>query len=194
MTLPLRQRKTIAQMRHIQGMALDLFEARGFAAVTVEEIAAAAEVSPPTVYRHFGSKERLVQWDEYDPMMLASIAERMREAPPLQAIREGLLAALDRIGADESGRILRRARLVRAHPELRAASAAEIDLLRHDLVALLLTSPDIGGPFDAAILAATAIATFGATVEEWLRTGGTSSLRAIFDEAFDRLSQLTSSA
>jgi AcrR family transcriptional regulator len=192
--LPLRQRKVLNSMRHIQDTALDLFEARGFAAVTVEEVAAAADVSPPTIYRHFGSKERLVQWDEYDPMMLAAIGGRMAEMPPLPAIRAGLLAALDRLDADESGRIMRRARLVRKHPELQAASAVEIDGMRRDLAALMLTSPDVGGPFEAAILASTAIAIFRATVDEWLRIGGSCSLRSIFDEAFERLSGLTSSA
>ncbi|HEY7594201.1 MAG TPA: helix-turn-helix domain-containing protein, partial [Actinophytocola sp.] len=40
-------------MRTIQEQALDLFDARGFDAVTIEEIAAAAEVSPSSVYRYF---------------------------------------------------------------------------------------------------------------------------------------------
>ena len=53
-------------MRTIQERALDLFDARGFDAVTIEEIAAAAEVSPSSVYRYFGTKEGLIVADEFD--------------------------------------------------------------------------------------------------------------------------------
>ncbi|HAM21143.1 MAG TPA: TetR family transcriptional regulator, partial [Actinobacteria bacterium] len=36
-----------------------LFAAKGYEAVSVEEIAAKAEVSKPVVYEHFGGKEGL---------------------------------------------------------------------------------------------------------------------------------------
>ena len=62
----------------MQQVALDLFEQRGFAAVGVEEIARAAGVGPATVYRHFGSKERIVLWDDYDPLLLAFLLNPVR--------------------------------------------------------------------------------------------------------------------
>jgi AcrR family transcriptional regulator len=49
--------------------ALDLFAARGFAGITVSEIAAAAEVTVPVIYQRFGSKAELfvaVAEDAYD--------------------------------------------------------------------------------------------------------------------------------
>jgi AcrR family transcriptional regulator len=52
-------------MRTIQERALDLFDERGFDRVTIEEIAA-AEVSPSSVYRYFGTKEGLIVADEFD--------------------------------------------------------------------------------------------------------------------------------
>src|SRR5664279_5481895 len=64
----LRARWRINAMRTIQESALDLFDARGFDAVTIEEIAAAAEVSPSSVYRYFGTKEGLLVADEFDSM------------------------------------------------------------------------------------------------------------------------------
>ena len=66
MATGLRERWRINAMRTIQERALDLFDARGFDAVTIEEIAAAAEVSPSSVYRYFGTKEGLVVADEFD--------------------------------------------------------------------------------------------------------------------------------
>jgi AcrR family transcriptional regulator len=64
----LRERWRVKARRTIQERALDLFDERGFDAVTIEEIAAAAEVSPSSVYRYFGTKEGLVVADEFDIM------------------------------------------------------------------------------------------------------------------------------
>lgn len=55
-----RAAKKLELRRKIRSAAIDLFTARGYAETTVEEVAAAADVSPMTVYRHFGTKESLV--------------------------------------------------------------------------------------------------------------------------------------
>ena len=49
-----------AQQRREQLLSVgkELFANRGYEAVTVEEIAAAAEVSKPVVYEHFGAEGR----------------------------------------------------------------------------------------------------------------------------------------
>lgn len=57
MSLTLRQRNRLAAMQHIQSIAMDLFDERGYQAVTVEDIAEAAGVSASTFYRYFGTKE-----------------------------------------------------------------------------------------------------------------------------------------
>ena len=53
-----RKARTSARER-IATVARDLFVAQGFAAVSVDEIARCAQVSKPTIYAHFGDKERL---------------------------------------------------------------------------------------------------------------------------------------
>src|SRR5215217_9659237 len=68
MATGLRERWRMKARRTIQECALDLFDERGFADVTIEEIAAAAEVSPSSVYRYFGTKEGLLVADEFDSM------------------------------------------------------------------------------------------------------------------------------
>lgn len=65
-----RDRKRLANRDAIRSAALQLFMDRGFDAVSVEEVADAADVSPSTVYRNFGTKEDLV---------LADIAERQAD-------------------------------------------------------------------------------------------------------------------
>ncbi|QDY79054.1 TetR/AcrR family transcriptional regulator [Streptomyces qinzhouensis] len=55
----LRERKKAQTRRHISDTATGLFLDRGFDAVTIAEIAEAAEVSVNTVYNYFATKEDL---------------------------------------------------------------------------------------------------------------------------------------
>ncbi len=51
-----RAEKRRGTFRRVTAAAADLFAGRGYAATTVEEIAAAAGISAGTVYNHFGTK------------------------------------------------------------------------------------------------------------------------------------------
>src|SRR5690606_5012798 len=66
-------------MRHIQQTALELFTEYGFDQVTIEQIAATAEVSPSSVYRYFGTKEGLVLYDEFDDRVLVGLSHYLRQ-------------------------------------------------------------------------------------------------------------------
>ena len=57
---PLRERKRQRTREHIVGVAYDLFGERGYAAVTVDDIVDAAEVSRSTFFRYFGDKQEVV--------------------------------------------------------------------------------------------------------------------------------------
>ena len=48
-----------AARRHLLAVAQDCIERHGFSKVTLSDVAAAAGVTRPTVYRHFGSAEEL---------------------------------------------------------------------------------------------------------------------------------------
>ena len=66
----LRERKKAKTRAAIQEHALRLFRDQGYAETTVQEIAAAAEVSPATFFRYFPTKEDTVVFDRLDPMMI----------------------------------------------------------------------------------------------------------------------------
>jgi TetR/AcrR family transcriptional regulator of autoinduction and epiphytic fitness len=54
-----RGRPAASSRERVAKVARDLFVAHGFAAVSIDEIARRARVSKPTIYAHFGDKERL---------------------------------------------------------------------------------------------------------------------------------------
>ena len=78
----LRERKKQKTREAIQREALRLFQAQGYEATTVEQIAAAAEISPSTFFNYFPTKEDVVLYDSYDPVMLSILAARPSVEPP----------------------------------------------------------------------------------------------------------------
>lgn len=89
MTQPagLRERKKERTRRQIAETARRLFGERGFEAVTVAEVAAAAEVSEATVFNYFPNKEDLFYGglEAFEENLLAAIDERAPGEPALLA-------------------------------------------------------------------------------------------------------------
>src|SRR5438105_15204457 len=86
----LRERKKLATRRLLRRTALDLVAERGFAHVTVEDIAEAADVSPRTFFNYFPSKEAALF--DSDPSRWAKIHDRIvnqdQGQPVLDVLRE----------------------------------------------------------------------------------------------------------
>ena len=78
-TVSLRERKKNETCDALIGAALDLFELRGFDGVTVDDIAARANVSPRTFFRYFGSKEAVLYPDQ--DYFLALMRDAMTARP-----------------------------------------------------------------------------------------------------------------
>lgn len=99
--------------------ALDLFETQGYEATGVDEIAAAAGVTPMTFFRHFAAKENVLVDDPYDPLIAAAVGAQPTALPPLARAVRGVRSAWAHIPADDDLR--RRIRVVAATPSLRGA-------------------------------------------------------------------------
>jgi AcrR family transcriptional regulator len=185
--LDLRQRKKLETMRQVQLTALELFEARGFDAVTIEDVARSALVSAPTIYRHFGTKEGLVLWDEYDPLLFQTLGERLQSEALRDAIREAIVRPLDRVYAAEASRILRRVRLVEGHPGLRAAVAANLRVMRSELARIFVAAGACADPLEADVVAGATTTALEIAIEHWARAGGKWPLRRFIEQALRRL-------
>lgn len=67
--------------KRLLAAAIDLFARKGYAATAVREIVAAAGVSPPVLYYHFGNKEGLFlelmreAWGDFESTVDAALAE-----------------------------------------------------------------------------------------------------------------------
>lgn len=118
----LRERKRLASMRRIQEVALDLFDADSYAAVTVEQIAEASEVSPSSVYRYFGTKENILLWDEFDSIQLELLDGAFADAVPLDGARRALEEVVARLAPEDEEQFKRRVRLIMGNPVLEQAS------------------------------------------------------------------------
>jgi len=130
--LSLRERKQRRTRETIIATALALFAERGFDRVTVDEIAAGAEVGRTTFFRYFVDKQELLFADDDELMEALTYAVEpaaAQHAPIGDALetaigvtRIGLLAMTRVIGRRGSAWLRTRQQLVLANPALTARS------------------------------------------------------------------------
>ncbi|MEV0719898.1 TetR/AcrR family transcriptional regulator [Asanoa sp. NPDC050611] len=101
-TVGRRERKKARTRQAIANAARDLFLERGFDAVTVKDVAEAADVSMSGLFKHFPTKESLV-FDENEDVregLVSAIRDRPETTPDLRALREWLLNRARRQSGD----------------------------------------------------------------------------------------------
>jgi AcrR family transcriptional regulator len=122
----LRERKKAKTRAAIQEHALRLFRERGYEATTVEQIAEAAEVSPSTFFRYFGSKEDVVVYDALDPVLIAAWRAQPKELGPIPALRRAMEEVFGNLSQAQLDDMQERGRLAYGVPELRQAMTDDI--------------------------------------------------------------------
>ncbi len=103
--LPRRRLTRAVRMKQTLGVAHQLFAERGYAAVTMDEVAAAVGVTKPLLYNYFGNKERLyiACMERAGDALLATIAQAVRAtASPSDALGAGLGAFFNFLDADRA--------------------------------------------------------------------------------------------
>ncbi|MFE7796153.1 TetR family transcriptional regulator [Nocardia sp. NPDC057440] len=149
----LRERKKQQTRLRIIEVGLDLCDAHGFDATTVEQIANAADVSPRTINRYFDSKEDIILGPIKD--FGRTVAETLRGLPvtgnELRALREAFLRTIDQ-AIDGNDRLLsfrqfqQMQRILRSSPSVSARSLEHADnktaAIAEVLAERLHTEPD----------------------------------------------------
>lgn len=184
----LRARKKDRTRRAIQAEALRLFVAQGFQATTVEQIAAAAEVAPRTFFRYFASKDEVVFWPEYQPMLASFVAARPADEPAVEAVSHALVDGLAAFYHQDRERVLDRLRLAfrtpALHPRLWQQQARSADGIARVLADRLDARP---GELEVRAMAGAIAAALWVAVEEWQAHEGEQELAVLMNRAFGTL-------
>ncbi|CAL9309052.1 TetR family transcriptional regulator [Streptomyces olindensis] len=145
----LRERKKRRMYETVSDIAIRLFLEKGFDAVSVAEVAAAAEISKPTLFRYFPAKEDLVLYRIADHEGEAARVVAGSAAAPVEALRRHFLEGLERgdpvTGLNDDPRVLAFHGLLyetpslvaRAHLHQERSEAALAEVLGGDLDARL---------------------------------------------------------
>lgn len=182
-----RERKKLDAMRHIQHTALDLFDAHGYGHVTIERIAAEAEVSPSSVYRYFGTKEHLVLHDEYDPELIEALNSELATHDPVTALRVALSTAFRQILRSDEELIRRRMRYSMEEPSVRAEMIRQTEELEAELRRMMARHSGHGADdLDVRVVTAALVAGFVAALAYWHDTEYAEPLDEIIDRTLDR--------
>jgi AcrR family transcriptional regulator len=189
----LRERKKLATRRALRRASLDLVAERGFAHVTVEDIAEAADVSPRTFFNYFPSKEAALFGA--DPGRTEALRQRLIQQSPgesaLEALRIVLMEEararteeLCELGGDPASQ-LQRMKASRLDPELGAARAAHMAMVETvvaDALAERLGTDPAKDPYPL-LLAMVAMGAMRAAMSFWATSGGVVPLEQLIDGA-----------
>ncbi|WP_042165451.1 TetR family transcriptional regulator [Paenibacillus gorillae] len=118
----LRERKKAKTIAAVQAHALRLFHEHGYHETTVDQIAAAAEISPSTFFRYFPTKEDVLIIDNYDPLLIQAFRAQPSELSLLEATRNAMTEGIDKMSVEEMETVRQRIQLIMSVPELRAAT------------------------------------------------------------------------
>jgi AcrR family transcriptional regulator len=122
----LRERKKARTRASIREHALRLFAEQGYQATTVEQIAAAAEVSPSTFFRYFPTKEDVILQDDFDVRIFEAFGRQPVSMTPIAAIRAAMREAVATQTPAEWDQWRQMSELSRIVPDLRARMLDEL--------------------------------------------------------------------
>ncbi|WP_405723916.1 TetR/AcrR family transcriptional regulator [Streptomyces sp. NBC_01537] len=185
----LRERKKIQTRQAIRHAAYRLFADQGYDGTTVEQIAAAADVSASTVFRYFPTKEDIVLSDEYDPLMEAALRARPAGEPFVESIRQAVVGLIREMYATERLDLLARMRLVRDVPAIRARMGENMQL-SCGMVARALAERDggSGNEFELRVVASALLAAWSEAIMAWAEAEGREDLGDVLDRTLRLLS------
>jgi AcrR family transcriptional regulator len=172
-------------MEQALAAAHGLFAERGYAAVTMDEVAAAVGVTKPLLYNYFGNKERLyiACMKRSGDALVKTILETVGDtSSPVDALNEGLRAFFAFLDADRAAWAVLFDETLPQSGEL-ADRVAEyrgrlIELVSESLLAQLPTKRRAAARIEVEALSAALLGAAEALARWWLRTEATTAQEA----------------
>jgi len=186
----LRARKKQQTRQALRSAALRLMADHGLDKVTVEDIAAAADVSPRTFFNYFSTKEEAIVGTDPEWMGHVSsvLAARPVDEEPLFSVHAVLAEIAVAVLELRELHVLRR-KVMAENPSLMAGHVAAFAGFERVLVGAIR---DRAGPHglsepDAMLLVAAAVAAMRVSLDVWVDSDGLADLPELLDRAIDRL-------
>ena len=132
----LRQRKRLQTRERLTRVAMALFLERGFEATTLDDIAAAADISRRSFFHYFASKEDVVfAWqEESTAALITAVAARPAGESMLAAAENAISAMIRHL---KPGEAIAMAQLKRDNPALQARDQVKYEKLERALAEAL---------------------------------------------------------
>jgi AcrR family transcriptional regulator len=186
----LRERKKLQTRQRLREVALRLATERGVEHVTVEDIAATAEVSTRTFFNYFASKEEALVGPDPDAAydLARALSQRPSDESPLESLRQLMqlrAANIEERIDDVRARMHLVTHCAALQPGYLATAAAFDRILTEGIAARLGTDPDVD--LYPALIAAVASTAMRTTIVTWLNTPNRRPLTQMIDEAFAQL-------
>lgn len=183
----LRERKKARTRAAIREHALRLFREQGYHATTVEQIAAAAEVSPSTFFRYFPTKEDIVLRDDMDTRMIEALERQPASLGPLSAVRAAIREVFTSYTQADLDLLGETTALTMTVPEIRARAMNEFARSISAIAEAL--AKRAGRPADDLAVRTTAGAIIGVVMSITMPWEDWSSDRRTIEDMFQRIDQ-----
>jgi AcrR family transcriptional regulator len=162
-------RKKERTRRQLAEAAAELFSERGYGGTTIDDIAAAVDVSPRTFFRYFPTKEDLVV--AIGATSLDVFLEALRCRPPEESLQVALRAAIGQslaTGWEDTGKVRSFLTLLRETPALRARWLEEA-YGKRDLMAEIIAARTDTDPSDLRnlLIAGAVTLTINTALQVW---------------------------
>jgi AcrR family transcriptional regulator len=182
----LRERKKARTRAAIREHALRLFREQTYQGTTVEQIAAAAEVSPSTFFRYFPTKEDVVLQDDMDTRMVEALERQPADLGPVTAVRRATQQVFASYSEADLDLIREITTLTVTVPEIRARAMDEFARTISVISEALAKRAD--RPADDLAVRAAAGAIIGVIMSITMPWDGWSDRQTI-EETFQRIDQ-----
>jgi len=181
----LRERKKARTRASIREHALRLFREQTYQGTTVEQIAAAAEVSPSTFFRYFPTKEDIVLQDDMDTRMIEALERQPADLGPLSAVRAATREVFTSYTQADLDLLGETTALTMTVPEVRARAMDEF--ARTIAVIGEALAKRTGRPTDDLAVRTIAGAIIGVIMSITMPWEGWSSDRRTLEDMFERI-------